>query len=163
MALFEGDHHWLQAKLQGGTQPTHQQKTGLKIYKQWPCFTHSKSLHQEASTSLLLSSIRGQTEVKIIIPWLPERKPQSQKTNQSDHMDHSLCNSMKLWVMLYRAIQDEQVILESSNKRWSTAEGNGKLLQYSALKIPQTVWKCKKIWYNIISVSNIKHNDSIFS
>ena len=75
----------------------------------------------------------------------------------------ALCNSMKLWVILYRAIQDEQVILESSNKRWSTAEGNGKLLQYSALRIPQTVWKCKKIWYNIILVSSIKDNDSIFS
>ena len=36
--------------------------------------------HQEASISLLLLSIRGQTN------W----KPQSQKTNQSDHMDHSL-------------------------------------------------------------------------
>ena len=36
--------------------------------------------HQEASISLLSFSIRGQ------IDW----KPQSQKTNQSDHMNHSL-------------------------------------------------------------------------
>ena len=36
--------------------------------------------HQEASISLVSLSIRGQTE------W----KPQSQKTNQTDHMDHSL-------------------------------------------------------------------------
>jgi len=36
--------------------------------------------HQEASISLLSLSLRGQTE------W----KPQSQKTNQTDHMDHSL-------------------------------------------------------------------------
>ena len=36
--------------------------------------------HQEASISLLSFSIRGQTD------W----KPQSQKTNQSDQMDHSL-------------------------------------------------------------------------
>ena len=36
--------------------------------------------HQEVSISLLSFSIRGQTE------W----KPQSQKTNQTDHMDHSL-------------------------------------------------------------------------
>ena len=36
--------------------------------------------HQEASISLLSFSIRGQTA------W----KPQSQKTNQTDHMDHSL-------------------------------------------------------------------------
>ena len=37
-------------------------------------------LHQEASTSLLSSSIRGQMEWKL----------QSQKTNQTDHMDHNL-------------------------------------------------------------------------
>ena len=36
--------------------------------------------HQEASISLLSFSIRGQTD----------RKPQSQKTNQSDQRDHSL-------------------------------------------------------------------------
>ena len=36
--------------------------------------------HQEVSISLLSLSIRGQTD------W----KPQSQKTSQSDHMDHSL-------------------------------------------------------------------------
>ena len=35
--------------------------------------------HQEVSISLLTFSIRGQTD------W----KPQSQKTNQTDHMDHS--------------------------------------------------------------------------
>ena len=35
--------------------------------------------HQEAYTSLLFLFIRGQTE------W----KAQSQKTNQTDHMDHS--------------------------------------------------------------------------
>ena len=42
-------------------------------------FPHSQSL-QEASISLFSLSFRGQTE----------GKPQSQKTNQTDHMDHSL-------------------------------------------------------------------------
>ena len=41
-------------------------------------YTASHS-HQNTSTSLLSSSIRGQTEWK-----------QTQKTNQTDHMDHSL-------------------------------------------------------------------------
>ena len=67
--------------------PAHQQKIGLNIYWVWPCPleqdpdspTTSPS-HQEASTSLLSFSIRGQTD------W----KSQSQKTNQSNHMDHSL-------------------------------------------------------------------------
>jgi len=33
--------------------------------------------------------------------------------------------------MLCRAIQDRQVMVESSDKMWSTGEGNGKPLQYS--------------------------------
>ena len=36
--------------------------------------------------------------------------------------------------MLYRATQDRQVIAESSDKTWSTGEGNGKPLQYSCLE-----------------------------
>ena len=67
--------------------PTHQQKIGLKIYLAWPHpseqdldFPTAGPSHQEASTSLLFLSIRGQTD------W----KPQSQRTNQTDRMDHSL-------------------------------------------------------------------------
>ena len=64
-----------------------EQGCGLKIYWAWPCPSEqdpgspSVSLsHQEASISLLSFSIRGQRDLK----------PQSQKSNQSDHMDHSL-------------------------------------------------------------------------
>ena len=67
--------------------PAHQQKIGLNIYWAWSCpseqdpiFPSVSLSHQEASISLLSFSIRGQTE------W----KPQSQKINQTDHMDHSL-------------------------------------------------------------------------
>ena len=76
--------------------PSHQQKTGLKTYWAWPCpqaqdgqnfsLQPIKSLptaspsHQETCTSLLFSSMRRQTE------W----KPQSQKTNPTDHMDDNL-------------------------------------------------------------------------
>ena len=43
---------------------------------------------------------------------------------------------MKLWAMPYRAIQDRCVKVESSDKTWSTREGNGKPLQYSCLENP---------------------------
>ena len=33
--------------------------------------------------------------------------------------------------MPYRATQDAQVLVEGSDKLWSTGEGDGKLLQYS--------------------------------
>ena len=45
----------------------------------------------------------------------------------------ALSNSMKLRVMPCRATQDGQVMVESSEKMWSTREGNGKPLQYSCL------------------------------
>ena len=38
--------------------------------------------------------------------------------------------------MSYRATQDGQVMVESSDKTWSTGEGNGKPLQYSCLENP---------------------------
>ena len=50
-----------------------------------------------ATREALFLSSRGQTE------W----KPQSQKTNHSDHMDTALSNSVILGAMRYRATQDE--------------------------------------------------------
>ena len=35
-----------------------------------------------------------------------------------------------------RATQDGQVMVETSDKMWSTGEGNGKPLQYSCLENP---------------------------
>ena len=46
--------------------------------------------------------------------------------------------------MPYRATQDGQVMLESSDKTWSTGEGNGKPLQYSCLENPMNSMKRQK-------------------
>ena len=43
-----------------------------------------------------------------------------------------------------RATQDGQVMLESSDKTWSTGEGNGKPLQYSCLENPMNSMKRQK-------------------
>ena len=45
-----------------------------------------------------------------------------------------MSNSMKLWAMACNATQDERVMVESSDKTWSTGEGNSKPLQYSCLE-----------------------------
>ena len=45
----------------------------------------------------------------------------------------ALSKSMKLCTMLCRDTQDAQVMVESSDKMWSTGEGNGKPLHYSCL------------------------------
>ena len=43
--------------------------------------------------------------------------------------------------MLCGVIQDGQVMLERSDRMWSTGEGNGKPLQYSCLKNPRNSMK----------------------
>ena len=42
------------------------------------------------------------------------------------------------------ATQDGQVMVESSDKKWSTGEGNGKTLQYSCLQNPMNSMKRQK-------------------
>ena len=43
-----------------------------------------------------------------------------------------------------RATQDEWLMVESSDKMWSTREGNGKPLQYSCLENPMNSMKRQK-------------------
>ena len=60
-------------------------------------------------------------------------KPYSQKTSQSNHTrTTALSNSMKLGHAC-GTIQDRRVMVERSDRMWSTGEGNGKPLQYSCL------------------------------
>ena len=46
--------------------------------------------------------------------------------------------------MPLKATQDGRVMVESSDKMWSTGEGNGKLLQYSCLENPMNNMKRQK-------------------
>ena len=63
-------------------------------------------------------------------------KPYSQKTSQSNHSrTTALSNSMKL-SHARRATQDGRVMVERSDRMWSTGDGNGKPLQYSCLENP---------------------------
>ena len=66
-------------------------------------------------------------------------KPQSQTTSQSDHTDHSLSNSVKLSHAVWG--HPRRVMLERSDRMWSTGEGNGKPLQYFCLENPMNSMK----------------------
>ena len=46
--------------------------------------------------------------------------------------------------MACRATQDGWVVVESSDKMWSTGKGNGKLLQHSCLENPMNSMKRQK-------------------
>ena len=68
-------------------------------------------------------------------------KPYSQKTSQSNHTrTTALSNSMKL-SHDPGATQDGRVLVERSDRMWSTGEGNGKPLHYSCLENPMNSMK----------------------
>ena len=68
-------------------------------------------------------------------------KPYSQKTSQSNHIrTTALSNSMKP-SHACGATQDGWVMVEKSDRMWSTGEGNGKPLQYSCLENPMNSMK----------------------
>ena len=68
-------------------------------------------------------------------------KPYSQKTSQSNHSrTTALSNSMKL-SHACGATQDRWVMVERSDRMWSTGEGNGKPLQDFCLENPMNSMK----------------------
>ena len=68
-------------------------------------------------------------------------KPYSQKTSESNHTrTTALSNSMKPR-HARGATQDGRVMVERSDRMWSTGEGNGKPLQYSCLENPMNSMK----------------------
>ena len=68
-------------------------------------------------------------------------KPYSEKMNQSNHTrTTALSNSMKP-SHACRATQDRRVMVERSDRMWSTGEVNGKPLQYSCLENPMNSMK----------------------
>ena len=57
---------------------------------------------------------------------------------------------MKLWAMLCRALQDTWVMVESSDKTWSTGEGHRKPFQYSCLENRiNSIKTCRRLKLNI--------------
>ena len=72
--------------------------------------------------------------------------PQSHKTNETDHMTTALYNSRN-WAMPHRATQDGRVMVENSDKMWSTGEEMANNFSILASRIPWTAWKGKKIWH----------------
>ena len=68
-------------------------------------------------------------------------KPYSEKTSQSNHTrTTALSNSMKP-SHTCGATQGRRVMVERSDRTWSTGEGNGKPLQYSCLENPMNGMK----------------------
>ena len=99
-----------------------------------PSFLLSLS-QQETSISLLSFFIRGRQN---------ENHNHRKLTNLITQTT-ALSYSMKLWARPCRVTQNRRVMVESSDKMWSTGEGNGKPLQYSFLENPMDSMKRQNI------------------
>ena len=92
--------------------------------EQWLCFAGAAV---KRNPSKLVGVARGHQRADTL-------KPYSQKTSQSNHTrTTALSSSMKL-SHARGATQDGRVMVERSDRMWSTGEGNGKPLQYSCLE-----------------------------
>ena len=100
--------------------------------EQWLCFAGAavkrySHVQGKRNPSKMVGVARGHQRADTLTPY-------SQKTSQSHHTRTTvLSNSMKP-SHAHRATQDEWVMVESSDRMWSTGEGNGKPLQYSWLE-----------------------------
>ena len=96
------------------------------------CFLTCIQISEEASQ--VVGFARGHQRADTL-------KPYSQKTTQSNHTrTTALSNSMKL-SHAFGATSNGRVMVEISDRMWSTGEGNGKPLQYSCLEIPMNSMK----------------------
>ena len=147
MGPLEGGSHyfitstivWPQVKQQGGdTAGPINRKNELNINWAWPCPSEQdpKSIYPMRKfpwTSYPYSSEGRQTE-----------NPNPRKLTKLITWPTTLSNSIKLWAMQCRATQEGQVMMESSDKMWSTGEGKDKQLQYSCLRNPMISMKRQK-------------------
>ena len=71
-------------------------------------------------------------------------KPHSQKTSQSNHTRTTALSNLMKPSQASGATQDGRVMVERSDRMWSTGEENGKPLQYSCLENPMNSMKGQK-------------------
>ena len=147
---FEGGCHYCQypyhSLASGQTtgrehSPTHQKKIESKIYWIWPSPPEQT---------------KNQFNTQPVTPTkkLPQASyPHRSEARQNENHNHrkliklitwitALCSSMKLWAMQYRATQDGQVMVESSDKTWGGMANHFSIL---ALGILWTVRKGQNV------------------
>ena len=104
------------------------------IIQQIGAYTFQIPIPNKRNPSKMVGVARGHQRADTL-------KPYSQKTSQSNHTrTTALSNSMKL-SHARGTTQDGRVMVERSDRMWSTGEGNGKPLQYSCLENPMNSMK----------------------
>ena len=98
--------------------------------------SHEEIPHAQGkrNQSKMVGDARGHQRADTLKPYL-------QKTSQSNHTrTTALSNSMKP-SHACGATQNGQIMVERSDRMWSTGEGNGKSFQYSCLENPMNSMK----------------------
>ena len=133
---------WPQARLQEGTQPHPSAENWIKDLLSMPLPTRTRPSFPQSQS--LPSGILHKPLI-LFHQRADRMKPQSQKTNQAvNTWTTILPNSMKLWATACGATQDRWVMVESSDKTWSTGERNSEPLQYSCFENPMNSMKRQK-------------------
>ena len=102
----------------------------------WSCREEIPHAQGKRNSSKMVGVARGHQRTDTL-------KLYSQKTSQSNHArTTALANSVKQSHGC-RATQDGRVMVERSDRAWSTGEENGKPLQYSCLENPKQYEKAK--------------------
>ena len=100
----------------------------------WNCREEIPHAQGKRNPSRMVGVARGHQRADTL-------KPYSQKTSQSNHTrTTALSNSTNL-SHACGATQDGRVMVERSDRMWSTGEGNGKPLQYSCHENPMNSTK----------------------
>ena len=132
---------WSQVNNREGTQPHPSSEN-------WVTDFLSMALPIRTRPSFPLSkSLPSKSFHKPLILLKEDRKTENHNHRKQTNLitrTIALFNSMKLWAMPCRATQYKQVMVESSDKMWSTGEGNGKPLQYSCHENPMNGMKRQK-------------------
>ena len=116
-----------------------------RVAKRWTWLSYwtevrlAQPIRTRPGFSLSLSLPLGSSHKPLILIHQREDQLKShnhRKLNNLITWTTALFNSKKLGAMQYRATQDRGVMVESSDKMWSTGEWNGKSLQYSCIENP---------------------------
>ena len=119
-------------RIQGKEQGLHFARVGAALC--WSSREEIPHAQGKRNPSKMVGVLRGHQRADTL-------KPYSQKTSQYNHTrTTALSNSMKL-SHTCGATQEGWVMVERSDRMWSTGEGNGKPLQYSCLENPMNNMK----------------------
>ena len=95
----------------------------------------------------MLLEISGEITPERMKGWSQSENNSNRKLTNLIKWTTGLSNSMKLRAMPCWATHDGWVMVERSDRMWSTGEGNGKPLWYSCLENPMNSMKGKMIGY----------------